>query len=177
MDKQIDVAVIMGSDSDLPVVAETLKIFDKFNVKYSVNIASAHRTAEFVKQCVNNAINNGAKAFIAVAGMSAALPGVVASETILPVIGVPMDGKALAGMDSLFSIAQMPPSIPVACVSIGKAGAKNAAILAVEILAINNKNISEQLLQYRKEMKEQILNKDEKLNKIGYQKYLEEMKK
>ena len=177
MDKQIDIAVIMGSDSDLPVVAETLKIFDKFNVKYSVNIASAHRTAEFVKQCVNNAINSGAKAFIAVAGMSAALPGVVASETILPVIGVPMDGKSLAGMDALFSIAQMPPSIPVACVSIGKAGAKNAAILAIEILAINNKNISEQLLQYRKEMKEQILNKDEKLNKIGYQKYLEEMKK
>jgi len=177
MDKQIDVAVIMGSDSDLPVVAETLKIFDKFNIKYSVNIASAHRTVEFVKQCVNNAINSGVKVFIAVAGMSAALPGVVASETILPVIGVPMDGKALAGMDALFSIAQMPPSIPVACVSIGKAGAKNAAILAIEILAINNEKISEQLLQYRKEMKEQILNKDEKLNKIGYQKYLEEMKK
>ena len=177
MDKQIDVAVIMGSDSDLPVVAETLKIFDKFNVKYSVNIASAHRTAEFVKQCVNNAINSGVKVFIAVAGMSAALPGVVASETILPVIGVPMDGKVLAGMDALFSIAQMPPSIPVACVSIGKAGAKNAAILAIEILAVNNEKISEQLLQYRKEMKEQILNKDEKLNKVGYQKYLEEMKK
>ena len=177
MDKQIDVAVIMGSDSDLPVVSETLKIFDKFGIKYSVNIASAHRTAEFVKQCVNNAINSNVKVFIAVAGMSAALPGVVASDTILPVIGVPMEGKALSGMDALFSIAQMPPSIPVACVSIGKAGAKNAAILALEILSISNKNISEQLLQYRKEMKEQILSKDEKLNKIGYQKYLEEMKK
>ena len=177
MDKQIDVAVIMGSDSDLPVVSETLKIFDRFGIKYSVNIASAHRTAEFVKQCVNNAINSNVKVFIAVAGMSAALPGVVASDTILPVIGVPMEGKALSGMDALFSIAQMPPSIPVACVSIGKAGAKNAAILALEILSISNKNISEQLLQYRKEMKEQILSKDEKLNKIGYQKYLEEMKK
>ena len=177
MDKQIDVAVIMGSDSDLPVVAETLKIFDKFCIKYSVNIASAHRTAEYVKQCVNNSISNGVKVFIAVAGMSAALPGVIASETVLPVIGVPMEGKALSGMDALFSIAQMPPSIPVACVSIGKAGAKNAAILAIEILAINNKNISEQLLKYRQTMKEQILNKDEKLNKIGYQKYLEEMKK
>ena len=177
MDKQIDVAVIMGSDSDLPVVAETLKIFDKFNIKYSVNIASAHRTAEFVKQCVGDAISNGVKVFVAVAGMSAALPGVVASETILPVIGVPMESKALVGMDALFSIAQMPPSIPVACVSIGKAGAKNAAILAIEILAIGNRHVSEQLLQYRKEMKEQILNKDEKLNKIGYKKYLEEMKK
>lgn len=177
MDKQIEVAVIMGSDSDLPVVAETLKIFDKFEIKYSVNIASAHRTSEFVKECVNNAIKNGAKVFIAVAGMSAALPGVVASETILPVIGVPMEGKSLAGMDALFSIAQMPPSIPVACVSLGKAGAKNAAILALEILAISNKNISEKLVEYRKEMKEQILSKDEKLNKVGYQKYLEEMKK
>ena len=177
MDKQIDVAVIMGSDSDLPVVAETLKIFDKFGIKYSVNIASAHRTAEFVKQCVDNAVANGVKTFIAVAGMSAALPGVVASETVLPVIGVPMEGKSLSGMDALFSIAQMPPSIPVACVSIGKAGAKNAAILALEILALNNKNVLDQLLQYRKEMKEQIISKDEKLNKIGYQKYLEEMKK
>ena len=177
MDKQIDVAVIMGSDSDLPVVAETLKIFDKFGVKYSINIASAHRTAEFVKQCVENSVVNGVKVFIAVAGMSAALPGVVASETILPVIGVPMDGKALSGMDALFSIVQMPPSIPVACMSIGKAGAKNAAIFAIEIIAIGNKNISEQLLQYRKEMKEQILSKDDKLNKIGYKKYLEEIKK
>jgi 5-(carboxyamino)imidazole ribonucleotide mutase len=177
MDNKIDVAVIMGSDSDLPVVAETLKIFDKFEIKYSVNIASAHRTSEFVKECVNNAIKKDVKVFIAVAGMSAALPGVVASETILPVIGVPMEGTALAGMDALFSIAQMPPSIPVSCVSIGKAGAKNAAILAIEILSINNKNLSEKLVNYRKEMKEQILNKDEKLNKIGYQQYLKELKK
>ena len=177
MDKQIDIAVIMGSDSDLPTVAETLKIFDKFGINYSVNIASAHRTANFVKQCVNNAVNSGAKAFIAVAGMSAALPGVVASETVLPVIGVPMDGKALSGADALFSIAQMPPSIPVACMSIGKAGAKNAAIFVMEILAIKDKTISEKLLQYRKEMEKQILSKDEKLNKFGYQKYLEEIKK
>ncbi len=174
MDKQTEVAVIMGSDSDLPTVAETLKIFDKFAIKYSVNIASAHRTSEFVKQCVNNAENNGAKVFIAVAGMSAALPGVVASETILPVIGVPMEGKALAGMDALFSIAQMPPSIPVACVSIGKAGAINAAILAMEILAVSDKNMSNKLIDYRKQMKEKILAKDKKLNELGYEKYLAE---
>ena len=174
MDKQIDVAVIMGSDSDLPTVAESLKIFDKFAVKYSVNIASAHRTSDFVKQCVNKAVTNGVKVFIAVAGMSAALPGVVASETILPVIGVPMEGKSLAGMDALFSIAQMPPSIPVACVSIGKAGAVNAAILAMEILAVSDKNICDKLIEYRKKMKEKILAKDEKLNKIGYEQYLAE---
>ena len=177
MYKEIDVSVIMGSDSDLPVVAETLKIFDIFEIKYSVNIASAHRTSKFVKECVNSSIKKGAKVFIAVAGMSAALPGVVASETTFPVIGVPIEGKTLAGMDALFSIAQMPPSIPVACVSIGKAGAKNAAIFALEIIAVSNKVVSEKLLQYRKEMKEQILSKDEKLNKIGYQKYLEETKK
>ncbi|MBQ3834710.1 MAG: 5-(carboxyamino)imidazole ribonucleotide mutase [Elusimicrobia bacterium] len=174
MDKQIDVAVIMGSDSDLPTVSESLKLFDKFGIKYSVNIASAHRTSEFVKQCVDNAVANGAKVFVAVAGMSAALPGVVASETILPVIGVPMEGKALAGMDALFSIAQMPPSIPVACVSIGKAGAVNAAILSMEILAVNDKNIADKLFEYRKKMKEKILQKDEKLNKIGYEQYLAE---
>ncbi len=177
MDKQkIDVAVIMGSDSDLPTVAETLKIFDKFEIKYSVNIASAHRTSEFVKQCVNSAVNNGAKVFIAVAGMSAALPGVVASETILPVIGVPMSSQSLAGMDALFSVAQMPPSIPVACVSLGKAGAVNAAILSMEILALSDKTVAEKLLQYRKQMKEKILQKDKKLNESGYKKYLEEMK-
>ena len=177
MDNKIDISVIMGSDSDLPIVAETLKIFDNFEIKYSVNIASAHRTAEFVKECVNNSTKRGAKVFIAVAGMSAALPGVVASETTFPVIGVPIEGKNLAGMDALFSIAQMPPSIPVACVSIGKAGAKNAAILAIEILSINNKNLWDKLVNCRMEMKEQILNKDEKLNKIGYQRYLKEMNK
>ena len=177
MYKEIDVSVIMGSDSDLPVVAETLKIFDKFELNYSINIASAHRTSKFVKECVNSSIKKGAKVFIAVAGMSAALPGVVASETTFPVIGVPIEGKTLAGMDALFSIAQMPPSIPVACVSIGKSGAKNAAILAIEILSINNKNILKKLINYRMEMKEQILNKDKKLNKIGYQRYLKEMNK
>ena len=177
MDNKIDISVIMGSDSDLPIVAETLKIFDNFEIKYSVNIASAHRTAEFVKECVNNSTKKGAKVFIAVAGMSAALPGVVASETTFPVIGVPIEGKTLVGMDALFSIVQMPPSIPVACVSIGKVGAKNAAILAIEILSINNKNLWDKLVNYRMEMKEQILNKDEKLNKIGYQRYLKEMNK
>jgi len=173
MDKQIDVAVIIGSDSDLPVVSETLKIFDKFNISYTINIASAHRTPKLVKDIVKNSINNGVKIFIAAAGMSAALPGVIASETILPVIGVPMEGKSLAGMDSLFSIAQMPHSIPVGCVSLGKAGAVNAAILALEILAINNKELSEKLLNYRKDMANKISDKNIKLNELGYKKYLE----
>ena len=175
MDKQTEVAVIIGSDSDLPIVSETLKIFDKFDISYTINIASAHRTPDLVKEIVQKSLSNGVKVFVAAAGMSAALPGVIASETILPVIGIPMEGKSLAGMDSLFSIAQMPPSIPVGCVSLGKAGAVNAAIFALEILAINNNKLSEKLLNYRKEMSDKIINKNKKLSESGYRKYLEQI--
>ncbi|MDD5020729.1 MAG: 5-(carboxyamino)imidazole ribonucleotide mutase [Endomicrobiaceae bacterium] len=177
MDKIIDVAVIMGSDSDLPTMAECLKIFDKFGISYSVNVGSAHRTPEHVKKCVQKSIATGAKVFIAVAGMSAALPGVVASETTFPVIGVPMDGKYLASMDALFSVSQMPPFMPVACVSIGKAGAINSAILAIQILAINDAKLADKFKVYRQDMAKSIVAKDEKLNKTGYVKYIEEMKK
>jgi 5-(carboxyamino)imidazole ribonucleotide mutase len=175
MDKQIDVAVMIGSDSDLPVVSETLKVFDKFDISYTVNISSAHRTPNLVKEIVQKSISSGVKVFVTAAGMSAALPGVIASETILPVIGIPMEGKSLAGMDALFSIVQMPPSIPVGCVSLGKAGAVNAAIFALEILAVNNKNLSDKLLNYRKEMSDKIVNKNKKLNELGYKKYLEQI--
>jgi 5-(carboxyamino)imidazole ribonucleotide mutase len=177
MDKIIDVAVIMGSDSDLPTMAECLKIFDTFGVSYSINVGSAHRTPEHVKKCVQKSIVSGAKVFIAVAGMSAALPGVVASETTLPVIGVPMDGKYLASMDALFSVSQMPPFMPVACVSIGKAGAINSAILAIQILALNDAKLAGKFKTYREDMTKSIIAKDEKLNKSGYVKYIGEMKK
>lgn len=177
MDKKIEVAVIIGSDSDLPIVSETLKLFEQFSISYSVNVASAHRTPLFVRDCVKQAVSRGAKVFIAAAGMSAALPGVIASETILPVIGIPIDGKNLSGMDALFSIAQMPPSIPVACVSIGKAGAVNAAVLALQILAVSDKTIAKKIEKYKVNVAKTILEKDEKLNKIGYVKYIEEMKK
>ncbi|MDD2523462.1 MAG: 5-(carboxyamino)imidazole ribonucleotide mutase [Endomicrobiia bacterium] len=177
MDKKIEVAVLIGSDSDLPIVSETLKLFEQFSVSYSVNVASAHRTPLFVRDSVKQAVSRGAKVFIAAAGMSAALPGVIASETILPVIGIPIDGKNLSGMDSLFSIVQMPPSIPVACVSIGKAGAINAAVLALQMLAISDKAIAKKLEKYKVNIAKTILEKDEKLNKIGYVKYIEGMKK
>lgn len=177
MDKKIEVAVIIGSDSDLPVVSETLKLFDKFKVSYSINVASAHRTPALVKDCVKQAVSKGVKVFIAAAGMSAALPGVVASETILPVIGIPIDGKNLSSMDALFSIAQMPPSIPVACVSIGKAGAINAAVLALQMLALSNQDIAEKLLKYKEDVAKIIIEKNEKLKEIGYVKYIEGMKK
>lgn len=177
MDKKNQIAVIMGSDSDLPAMAECFKIFDKFRICYSVNVGSAHRTPEYVKKCVQNAVASGVKVFIAAAGMSAALPGAVASETTLPVIGVPMDGKHLASMDALFSVSQMPPFMPVACVSIGKAGAINSAVLAIQILALEDKKLSKKLIQYRKDMADSIIAKDEKLGKKGYAKYIEEMKK
>lgn len=177
MDKKIEVAVIIGSDSDLPIVSETLKLFDKFKVSYSINVASAHRTPALVKDCVKQAVSKGVKVFIAAAGMSAALPGVVASETILPVIGIPIDGKNLSSMDALFSIAQMPPSIPVACVSIGKAGAINAAVLALQMLALSNQDIAEKLLKYKEDVAKIIIEKNQKLKEIGYVKYIEGMKK
>jgi 5-(carboxyamino)imidazole ribonucleotide mutase len=174
---QIKVAIITGSDSDLPVVSATVKVLEEFKVPYSIHVASAHRTPEKVREYVRDAEKRGAQVFIAVAGMAAALPGVVASETVLPVIGVPMEGKSLAGMDALFSIAQMPPAIPVACVAIGKAGATNAAILAIEILALKNAGRREQLKQYRKKLAQTVMGKDAALQKMGLEKYIESMKK
>ncbi len=136
MENRTDIAIIAGSGSDLALVEETVKVLDEFKLSYSLNIASAHRTAEHLKQCIEGAESSGVKVFIAVAGMSAALPGVIASETILPVIGVPVECKHLAGFDALLSIAQMPKGVPVATVAVGKAGAINAAILAVQIIAV-----------------------------------------
>lgn len=167
----------MGSDSDLPVVNLTTKVLDEFGVSYSLNVASAHRTPEHVKQCVKNAERQGAKVIITAAGMSAALPGVAASETILPVIGVPMEGKSLSGLDALFSVVQMPPGIPVAAVALGKPGATNAAILAAEILAIGDPRLKAKINSYRKKMAETIIKKDKALKKSGIEKYMSEQAK
>jgi len=177
MDKKIKAAVIIGSDSDLNTISETLKLFEKFGVAYSLNIASAHRTPLFVRECVRNSVLTGAKVFIAAAGMSAALPGVVASETNLPVIGVPMENKNLSSLDALLSIVQMPPSIPVACVAVGKPGAVNSAVLALQILALSDKSLAVKLKKYRADMAKTIIGKNVKLKKIGCAKYIEEMRK
>ena len=177
MENRIDVAVLVGSDSDLPVINETIKTLKNFGLKYSINIASAHRTPEHLKQCIKGAVSSGVKVFIAAAGMSAALPGVVASETTLPVVGVPMEGKNLSGMDSLFSVSQMPNGIPVACVALGKAGAVNAAILAAQIISISDDSLKEKLMQHRNQMAESVAKKDMKLQKDGIEKYIEENKK
>jgi 5-(carboxyamino)imidazole ribonucleotide mutase len=177
MDNRIDVAVIAGSDSDLPLINETVKTLKSFGLAYSVNIASAHRTPGHLKQCIAGAQACGVKVFIAAAGMSAALAGVIASETVLPVIGIPLDGKNLSGMDSLFSVSQMPNGIPVACVAIGKAGAVNAAILAAQIISVSDDSLKEKLILHRKKTGETIVKKDLALQKDGIEAYIEGMKK
>ncbi|MDR1122744.1 MAG: 5-(carboxyamino)imidazole ribonucleotide mutase [Endomicrobium sp.] len=172
MKTKADVAIIVGSGSDLALVSETIKILDEFKLFYSVNIASAHRTAEHLKQCISRAESFGAKIFIAVAGMSAALPGVIASETIFPVIGVPVECKHLAGFDALLSISQMPKGVPVATVAVGEAGAINAAILAVQIIAVANDDLKVKLKSYKIKLAELVVKEDIKLQKDGFKKYI-----
>lgn len=143
------VAVLMGSDSDLPVMQATLEILDKFNITKEVRITSAHRTPEATHSYVKDADQRGCAVFIAAAGLAAHLAGAVASITTKPVIGVPMDAGPLNGMDALLSTVQMPGGIPVASMAIGKAGAKNAGYLAVQILALNDAELSAHLKQER----------------------------
>jgi 5-(carboxyamino)imidazole ribonucleotide mutase len=154
------VLILTGSESDLTVAKETVKLLEEFSIPYRIEVASAHRTPERVVRLVKEAEKDGAEVIIAIAGMAAALPGVVASQTVLPVIGVPVNSSPLNGIDALMSMAQMPAGVPVATVAIGKAGAKNAAILAAEILGLKDQKIQKKLKQFREKMAEDI----EKLN-------------
>jgi len=167
------VGIIMGSDSDLPVMKGAGEILDQFEVPYEITIVSAHRTPDRMYEYAKSAEERGIKVIIAGAGGAAHLPGMVASLTHLPVIGVPVKTSTLSGQDSLLSIVQMPAGIPVATVAINNA--KNAGLLAVSILATSDKNLAEKLKQYRKSLKEMVEEKAKKLEKIGYKKYLEEM--
>jgi 5-(carboxyamino)imidazole ribonucleotide mutase len=144
-----DVAVIIGSKSDETLIKSCEEYLEYFSLSFETKILSAHRNPVETVEYVKNAENNGTKVFIAAAGMAAHLPGVVASHTILPVIGVPLSGSELNGVDALYSIVQMPAGIPVATLAIGKAGARNAAILAAEILALNNPELKKKLLVFR----------------------------
>ena len=144
------VAVIMGSDSDLPVMRKALEVLAEFAVGYEVSVGSAHRTPDKVAELARSAADRGIAVIIAGAGMAAALPGVLAAHTPLPVIGVPLSGSALGGSDALYSIVQMPPGVPVATVGIDAAG--NAALLAVQILALNDSALAEKLTEYRRQM-------------------------
>lgn len=154
------VAVLMGSDSDLPVMRPTLEVLDKLGIRKEVKVTSAHRTPAATHAYVKDADKRGCAVFIAAAGLAAHLAGTVAALTVKPVIGVPMDAGPLQGMDALLSTVQMPGGIPVACVAIGKAGAKNAGYLAAQILAQSNPQLFERLSQERDENARAIQQKD-----------------
>ena len=160
----IDVAVVMGSDSDLPVVSEVFKIFDQFGVKYSKSVLSAHRSPHQVIELIKTSELNGCKVFIAAAGMAAHLAGAVAAHSYKPVIGIPIESGGLGGLDALLSTAQMPPGIPVATVAIGKAGAKNGAILAIQMIAISDDDMAQKLSDYRTNLTNEVLEKNKNLN-------------
>ena len=152
----IKVAIIMGSQTDLETMNESANVLKQFGVEYEMHVLSAHRTPKEVAEYSEAARDKGIKIIIAGAGAAAALPGVIAAHTTLPVIGVPMDATSLKGIDALLSIAQMPGGIPVACMAIGKAGAKNAGILAVEILAVTDKTLEKKLVTYKKDMADKV---------------------
>lgn len=165
-----DVGIIMGSDSDLPVMAEAAKVLDEFGISYELTIVSAHRTPDRMYDYAKTAAEKGIKVIIAGAGGAAHLPGMTAAITTLPVIGVPVKTKALSGVDSLYSIVQMPGGIPVATVAIN--GAKNAGLLAVRMLAAFDSRLAEKLQSYIKELEVSVLDKAKKLENIGYEEYL-----
>ena len=166
------VGIVMGSDSDMPVMSKAAAILDKLGVEYEMKIISAHREPDVFFEYAKTAEEKGFKVIIAGAGMAAALPGMCAALFALPVIGVPLSGKNLDGMDAVFSIMQMPPGVPVATVAID--GAKNAAILAAKILAAGDDAILEKIKKYTADMKAQVVAKDAKLKQVGYKQYLAE---
>ena len=148
------VSVIMGSQSDEPVVNETVEVLEQMGVDYEVRVMSAHRTPEKVREYVLDAVERGVDVFIAAAGGAAALPGVLASWTTRPVIGVPLASSELKGLDALMAVAQMPPGVPVACVAVGSWGARNAAFLAAQILGLKYDSIREAYEKYRQQLRE-----------------------
>ena len=161
------VSIIMGSTSDLPVMEKAAKLLDEMQVPFEMNALSAHRTPAEVEKFAQEAAERGLKVIIAAAGMAAALPGVIAANTTLPVIGVPIKGSVLDGMDALYSIIQMPPGIPVATVAIN--GAMNAAILAVEILALSDENLAAKAVAYKESLKNKIVKANEELKEVKFE--------
>ena len=167
------VGIVMGSDSDMPIMAKAADILDQLGVSYEMTIISAHREPDVFFEYAKSAEKKGFKVIIAGAGMAAHLPGMCAAIFPMPVIGIPMHTTSLGGRDSLYSIVQMPTGIPVATVAIN--GAANAAILAAKMLSISDKSLREKLAAYKDSLKDQVVAKDEKLGNIGYEAYLEQM--
>ena len=166
------VGIIMGSDSDLPVMSEAAKILDKLSIPYELTIISAHRTPQRMYDYAQSAVEKGLKVIIAGAGGAAHLPGMTAALTPLPVIGVPVKTSTLSGVDSLYSICQMPPGIPVATVAIN--GAQNAGLLAAQIIGAFQPEVLQKVADYKKGLLEMEEKKAQKLETIGYAQYLEQ---
>ncbi len=164
----------MGSDSDLPVMQEAAKILDEFSIGYELTIISAHRTPDRMFEYAQNAAEKGIEVIIAGAGGAAHLPGMTAAKTHLPVIGVPVRTSNMNGLDSLLSIAQMPPGVPVAAVAVN--GAKNAGILAAQILGIKYPAIAQTIKNYKQNLEKEVEGKAIKVEEIGYEQYLSDKK-
>ena len=164
------VGIIMGSDSDLPVMQEAAAILSQLGVEYELTIVSAHRTPDRLVDYGKNAHNTGIVVVIAGAGGAAHLPGMIAAFTHLPVIGVPVKSSNMSGLDSLYSIVQMPPGVPVATVAIN--GARNAGILAAQIIGISNEEVAKSVIAFKESMNTEVLEKATKVEEIGYQNYL-----
>lgn len=172
--EKFDVSIIMGSDSDLAIMKDAAAFLEDMGISYEMKILSVHRTPEKAMAYAESLKENGVKVIIAGAGGAAHLPGVFAAMVpTVPVIGIPIHTKTLSGVDSLYSIVQMPSGIPVATVAIN--GAKNAGILAASILAVGNDEIKEKLASYKASLKDAVTKKDEKLQNLGYSAYLEQM--
>lgn len=167
------VGILMGSDSDLPIMSKAAKMLEDFGIEYEMKVISAHREPDIFVDYAKSAQERGIEVIIAGAGGAAHLPGMCAAIFPLPVIGVPIHTKTLSGVDSLYSIVQMPSGIPVATVAID--GAANAAILAAKMLSISDKALRDKLADYKESLKNQVAAKDEKLQSIGYNAYLEQM--
>lgn len=164
------VGIIMGSDSDLTVMQEAAKMLEYFDITFEITVVSAHRTPQRMYDYAAKAHERGIKVIIAGAGGAAHLPGMVASITHLPVIGVPVKSSNMSGLDSLYSIVQMPPGVPVATMAIN--GAKNAGIMAAQILGALDENIAQKVKDYKKRLNEEVMEKATRLEKIGYEDYL-----
>ncbi len=164
--KEVLVSVAMGSDSDVPIMAETVNILREFDIPYEVYLTSAHRAPERTMNFARGAAERGVKIIIVGAGAAAHLAGVIASQTPLPVIGVPIDATPLGGMDALLSTVQMPGGIPVATMAIGKGGAKNAALMAVRILALEDRDIKKRLDAYIEKLAQDVERKHENLTTL-----------
>ena len=162
MSEKIKVGIVMGSDSDLPIMKEAADFLEEFDINYEMRVISAHRTPDLAHEYAAEAVEKGMKVIIAGAGKAAHLPGVLASYTPIPVIGVPVKTSTLGGADSLYSMVQMPSGVPVATVALN--GAQNAAILALQIMAAGDKSLQQEVIKYKEQLKEESLQKDKNLS-------------